>query len=77
MHGDPEMRKTLAEVQSQYEESSPHIFSPGCKVIYSVEDVLNKGYKLMQAQNGPTFRGSDASDEVEKPDFDNVVIELF
>jgi hypothetical protein len=70
------MTKTFAEVLAQYEEFSPHVFSPGRKVIYSIEDILNKGYELMQVRNGQTFSGSNTSDEVEKPDFDDLVTEL-
>ena len=70
------MRKTFAEVQALYEESTPHIFSPGRKVIHSIEDILNKGYELMQVRNGQMLSRTDASDEVEKPEFDDLVIEL-
>jgi hypothetical protein len=75
-HTEVEMNKTFAEVLAQYEESSPHVFTPGRKAVYLIEDVLNKGYELMQVQNRQMFKGNDASDEVEKPDFDDLVIEL-
>ncbi|KAM6491602.1 hypothetical protein JOM56_012994 [Amanita muscaria] len=75
-HGEVDMTKTFAEILAQYEEASPHIFAPGRKASYLIDDVLNKGFELMQVQNGQTFKGSDASDEVEKPDFDDLVIEL-
>jgi hypothetical protein len=75
-HGEVDMTKTFAEVLAQYKESSPHVFTPGRKALYLIDDVLNKGFELMQVQSGQTVKGNDASDEVEKPDFDDLVIEL-
>ena len=70
------MTKIFVEVQVQYEGSLPHIFSPGRKAIHSIEDVVNKGYELMQVQSGQTSKESDTSDDIEKPEFDDLVMEL-
>lgn len=72
------MTKTFAEVLAQYKESSPHKFIPGRKAMHSMENILNKGYELMmQVSKKQTNGGSNVSDHVGKPDFDDVVIELF
>ena len=70
------MSKTFAEVLERYEQSSPHVFHPGRKAIHSIEDVLNKGYELMQVRSGQTSKQSDTSNDIEKPEFDDLVIEL-
>lgn len=69
------MTKTFAEILAQYEESSPHDFVPGCKAVYCIKDGENSGYELMQVTNGVRIE-MDASSEIEKPELDDLVIEL-
>jgi len=43
-----------------------------------MENILNKGHELMmQVSKRQTNDGSNVNDHVGKPDFDDVVIELF
>ena len=75
------MTRTFAEVLSQYEEYSPHKFTPGRKASYCIEDVLGKGHELMlvhDKQARETIAGDsiDESNNLHKPEIDDIVIDL-
>ncbi|KIL55156.1 hypothetical protein M378DRAFT_43380, partial [Amanita muscaria Koide BX008] len=46
-HAEPDMAQTFAELLAQYQEVSPHEFTPGRKSYYCIEDVLGKGHEMM------------------------------
>jgi len=76
-HCKANLAKTFSELLLQYEESSLHVFTPGHKTTHIIDDLLSSGHELMEIWNGQTGESIDISDEMEKPEFGNVVIELF
>lgn len=76
-HCEANLAKTFSELLLQYKESSLHVFTPGRKTTHIIDDLLSSGHELMQVRNGRTGESVDISDEMEKPEFDDVVIELF
>ena len=76
-HSETNLDKTFSELLLQYEESSLHVFTPGRKTTHIIDDLLSRGHELMQVRNGQTVESVDISDEMEKPEFDDVIIELF
>ncbi len=45
--------------------------------MHVIDDLLSRGHELMQVRNGQIGESVDISDEMEKPEFDDVIIELF
>ena len=78
-HLEPNMDKTFSELLLQYKESSLHVFTPGHKTKHIIDGFLSRGQALMQVQNQKTIESVDISesDEMEKPEFEDLVIELF
>lgn len=71
------MTRTFAEVLSHYQEHSPHVFTPGRKALYCIEDILGKGHELMMLGHDKQARETfDESDGLEKPELGDIVIEL-
>lgn len=76
------MTGTFAELLARYQEFSPHVFMPGRKSFYSIEDNLGKGHELMLTRDKRTGESivedgiMDESENVDKPDLDDIVIEL-
>jgi hypothetical protein len=80
-HAEPDMAGTFTELLAQYQESLPHVFKLGRKSFYCIEDALGKGHELMllgDKRTGESIAedGIDESEGLEKPELDDVVIEL-
>ena len=79
-HAEPDMTSTFAELLSEYRGSSPHVFMPGRKSSNCIEDALGRGHELLlQARrSGESIAddGVDKSESLDKPELDDIVIEL-
>ncbi|KIL58125.1 hypothetical protein M378DRAFT_86931 [Amanita muscaria Koide BX008] len=79
-HGDPNMKKTFAELRRSLSHNSPHKFVPGRTSRYCIPDLLNKGGELLFAKySGDTGAADDDGDNDDtelRPELEDLVTEL-
>ncbi|KAM6493491.1 hypothetical protein JOM56_011625 [Amanita muscaria] len=76
LHADPNMEKTLSDLQDHIAGHSPHAFMPGRTAIYSIPDMLDKGHGMMMNRYVGTAEGNEDNNDGPGPDADDIIGEL-
>ena len=83
LHADPNMEKTIKDLQDYIASRSPHIFMPGRSTTYSIPDVMDSGHGAMDKLVGVIGNDADSDENAdgsagddERPGVDDIIGKL-